>query len=230
VELKKAVLLSQDCVTDPNQLIDFQDKAFKSPDELDPEHKRVTKNYVGSKYDAYNRAIAGKKTASDGKVLTDKIFNDARTLSDLIQNEFTTKKDLKVFRGFKYNFPRLKIGDEFKAPGFVSTSLNQMVSEEFSEVSKMMEIDIPKGSHALPVTKLVDTPVSNHEAEVLLLDHAKFVVKEVRTADQVRAGLPKYLLEYVGQYADKSIAPDKLVEDTVRSRFVWEADEVIVEE
>lgn len=104
-------------------------------------------------------------------------------LDDAIEQS-RLKNDSAVYRGLGQpgeDFGReLQVGDQILDRGFLSTSANPAVAADYGE--SLLEIQVPKGTHALPITK-ANTAEYGGMDEVLL---GRGTVIEIDSIDESR--------------------------------------------
>lgn len=145
----------------------------------------------------------------------------------------TTTRDATVYRGltefaFNRHFADLHVGDIVQDAGFTSTTRHTSVAESFTYPSGVIvEIQVPKGTHALPMEQVPDMPsnANRAEQEVILQRGTRYRVDAISG----RGASGKVHLTAVGnQHGDRVYGAATALRKSSDggSRFIWEAGDL----
>lgn len=184
------------------------------------EEEQAVKKYAGEAYGDINEELRshdqGITDADDSGMLY------SGPLATLIQSAIdksVVDAPVTVFRGLGFNIfdeEGLEPGDEFRDPGFTSTSLMSGAADQFtSDLGMMAKIQVPEGSHAVSIT-------AGDEIELLLGANARFTFHGYDDSGNA-------LLTYVGTDPDHSGTVEKAKRRRKRARkYVWQRGDLSV--
>jgi len=152
-------------------------------------------SYVGGNHPSMNGLLRDRENYEDewGSLGADVAFKEQRdqnfndNLGDALQKT-SLPEDVEAYRGLSQEGQPVQffsdhIGKTFTDPAFVSTSLDPGIAHEFSSGHIIMEMHIPKGTHAAYLGKISAYP---EEKELLLQKGLRFRV----TAVEQKPGSP----------------------------------------
>jgi hypothetical protein len=142
---------------------------------LTKEDIEVVSDYQGSGYAVMNGSLRREAVNPVPPKVQDKVDK-----LDAVLAKTTLDQDTVVYRGLTsssiaHSASKLK-GSVIEDPAFISTSKSLSVANQFAQSSSLqreqmpilMEIRLPKGTHALDLAKKVPSPMSDREQEVLM--------------------------------------------------------------
>ena len=152
---------------------------------LSPEILQSVKKYTGSSYRDINSLLRNPEYKN--KISSESVKSyekDIENISSTLQN-YKTPKPIITYRGMSSKIMKsleknMKVGNIWKDDGFVSTSSSYDVANIFTNISSggyILEVHIPKGSHALSIDSISN--FSGKEFEVLLNKGSEFLIQEV---------------------------------------------------
>jgi hypothetical protein len=164
------------------ELLNHGNKLHKAK-KLNQRETAVVDEYTGGLYRNLNAHHRGNEELSPRHGNYDTIpdyLNKKTEHLDSAIAKHKTEHPIHVWRGIKHKI-EANPGDTFHDKGFVSTSINPIVTDsfggsanEFHGGTHVLHIKIPKGSKALYPNKYPDTNPNSGEHEVILPRNSKF--------------------------------------------------------
>lgn len=133
-------------MNDRGHLLAATQQDLQKLDHASVEERQAVGTYRGPGA-AINNCIRQNRIHLDYKPTIDNL--------DALLKRAKLEKSIKVYRGFRANgqevLKKMKPGDIFSDPGFMSTSLDPCIAFNFSppEDKRIMRITLPKGSYAV---------------------------------------------------------------------------------
>jgi hypothetical protein len=153
-------------------------------------------DYKDEGYESLNKSLRTEAKSKAGPLT----YPQQRMMEDIDKalTHFVSKKELKVQRGMKFENPGefkafakamagLKPGTIIEDRGFVSTTMHSDTAHEFASGSKIhtsikMDIEVPKGSKAMPIGAFLHSRGARAnidvECEILLPRKSRFEIME----------------------------------------------------
>lgn len=140
--------------------------------------------YTGSFYPRINQYLRGQRNQLDNETLS--VISDISRYINLSDKYIgTSYRGIIADRAFFDKLKSLKKNDDFTEQGFMSTSINKLVADDFADGASYKIIFEIEGKRGVDISSISDM---QEEKEVLFDKSSKFKIKKIKVVDKNKYG------------------------------------------